>query len=95
MRMLKRYPEEMQEKIAREVFSLYVPLAHRIGLYSIKTELEDLYLKFTQRAIYDEIARKLDETKRSRDEYIRTFIEPVRQKLRENLDVPFEIKGRV
>jgi GTP pyrophosphokinase len=95
MRMLKRYPEEMQEKIAREVFSLYVPLAHRIGLYSIKTELEDLYLKFTQRAIYDEIARKLDETKRSRDEYIRTFIEPVRQKLSENLDVPFEIKGRV
>ncbi len=83
----------MQEKIAREVFSLFVPLAHRMGRYTIKTELEDLSLKFTQRAIYDEIARKLDETKRSRDEYIQAFIEPIRQKLSENLNVPFEIKA--
>ena len=95
MRMLKHYPADMQEQIAREVFSLYVPLAHRMGLYTIKTELEDLSLKFTQRVIYDEIARKLDETRRSRDEYIQAFIEPVRQKLSENLNVPFEIKGRV
>lgn len=95
MRKLQHYPLEMQEKIAREVFSLFVPLAHRMGLYSIKTELEDLSLKFTQRDVYDEIAFKLDETRRARDEYIQAFIEPVKQKLNENFDMPFEIKGRI
>lgn len=57
---------------------LYAPLAHRLGLYTIKSELEDLSLKYTDRETYDYIAQKLNETKRSRDKYIQEFIKPVK-----------------
>ena len=67
---LKSYEVDVQEEIARETAFLYAPMAHRLGLCSIKTELEDLSLKHTQASIYKEIARKLNETKRSRDSYI-------------------------
>ena len=93
MRSLAVYPKDQQEKIAYEVSYLYAPLAHRIGLYSIKTELEDLSLKFTARDTYKDIAKKLNETKRSRDKYIVEFIEPVKKKL-QSLGFSFEIKGR-
>ncbi len=93
MRSLALYPKEQQEKIAYEVSYLYAPLAHRIGLYSIKTELEDLSLKFTARDTYKDIANKLNETKRSRDKYIVEFIEPVKKKLQAS-GFNFEIKGR-
>lgn len=93
MRSLVNYPAEQQEKIAYEVSYLYAPLAHRIGLYSIKTELEDLSLKFTARETYKDIAKKLNETKRSRDKYIVKFIDPVKKKLQE-AGFNFEIKGR-
>jgi len=93
MRTLDSYPEESRQNIARECSFLYAPLAHRMGLYAIKTELEDLSLKFTNREIYKEIARKLNETKRSRDIYIHEFITPLKQKLSE-LGYEFEIKGR-
>ena len=93
MRSLSNYPQEQQEKIAYEVSYLYAPLAHRIGLYSIKTELEDLSLKFTARETYKDIAKKLNETKRSRDKYIVEFIEPVKKRLQE-AGFNFEIKGR-
>ena len=93
MRTLDSYPEESRQNIARECSFLYAPLAHRMGLYAIKTELEDLSLKFTNREIYKEIARKLNETKRSRDIYIHEFITPLKQKLNE-LGYDFEIKGR-
>lgn len=93
MRSLVNYPAEQQEKIAYEVSYLYAPLAHRIGLYSIKTELEDLSLKFTARETYKDIAKKLNETKRSRDKYIVEFIDPVKKKLQE-AGFNFEIKGR-
>ncbi len=93
MRNLDRFPEDLGQKTARESSFLYAPLAHRMGLYAIKTELEDLSLKYTNRDIYKEIARKLNETKRSRDKYIYEFITPLKEKLDE-LGYQFEIKGR-
>lgn len=94
MRVLKYYPESDREKIAREASYLFAPLAHRMGLYAIKTELEDLSMKYLQAAVYKEIARKLDETKAQRERYIQSFIEPVRKKLEETTNLKFEIKGR-
>ena len=93
MRILDTYPENKRQNIAREASFLYAPLAHRMGLYAIKTELEDLSLKHTNREIYSEIARKLNESKSSRDKYIADFINPLRLKLNE-LGFDFEIKGR-
>lgn len=85
--------EEAVQKAAQEAKYLYAPLAHRLGLYSIKGELEDLFLKYTDRDIYTTIARKLNETKSKRDEYISNFITPVKKKL-EDEGIKFEIKGR-
>lgn len=93
MRSLSLYPAEKQEKIAYEASYLYAPLAHRIGLYAIKTELEDLSLKYTASDTYRSIAHKLNETKRSRDQYIVEFIEPVKKRI-EEAGFKFEIKGR-
>ncbi|MDR1585313.1 MAG: RelA/SpoT family protein [Prevotellaceae bacterium] len=93
MRTLDRYPEETIQNVARESSFLYAPLAHRMGLYAIKTELEDLSLKYTNRDIYKEIAKKLNETKRSRDKYIADFIDPLKEKLEET-GYHFDIKGR-
>ena len=93
MRNLQYYSESEQQEIAREVSYLYAPLAHRMGLYGIKTELEDLSLKYTSREVYKEIATKLNETKRSRDAYIKKFIEPVKARL-EAEGLKFSIKGR-
>ncbi len=72
---------------------LYAPLAHRLGLYAIKSELEDLSLKYTDREQYDFIARKLNETKRSRDRYISEFIGPVKERL-DKTGLKYDIKGR-
>jgi len=94
MRVLKYYQEEERLKIAREASYLFAPLAHRMGLYGIKTELEDLSMKFIQPAIYSEIARKLDETKLSRENYIHNFIDPIKKRLDENSGLQYEIKGR-
>lgn len=76
-----------------EALFLYAPLAHRMGLYNLKSELEDLSLKYTDREAYNYVARKLNETKRSRDRYIQEFITPVRARL-EQTGLKFEIKGR-
>ncbi|WP_298649755.1 HD domain-containing protein [uncultured Proteiniphilum sp.] len=72
---------------------LYAPLAHRLGLYTIKSELEDLSLKYTDRERYDFIAGKLNETKRSRDRYISEFITPVKERL-DKTGLKYDIKGR-
>jgi guanosine-3',5'-bis(diphosphate) 3'-pyrophosphohydrolase len=93
MRTLELFPEENRQNIARETSFLYAPLAHRMGLYKVKTELEDLSLKHTNREIYREIAHKLNETKRSREQFISEFITPLKEKLGE-LGFAFEIKGR-
>jgi GTP pyrophosphokinase len=93
MRTLDAFPEASRQNIARESSFLYAPLAHRMGLYAIKTEFEDLSLKHTNRDIYREIAQKINETKRSRDRYISEFITPLKAKLDET-GFDFEIKGR-
>ena len=91
MRTMKSMPERKQVRIASETLYLYAPLAHRLGLYAMKTELEDLSLKYTMPDIYQDIATKLSQTKRSRDEFISSFIEPVKAVLMdkgiENLDI--------
>ncbi|SFK46153.1 RelA/SpoT family protein [Proteiniphilum acetatigenes] len=79
--------------LAVESTYLYAPLAHRLGLYTIKSELEDLSLKYTDREQYDFIARKLNETKRSRDRYISEFIGPVKERL-DKTGLKYDIKGR-
>ena len=93
MRELDTASEEDRQNTARESSFLYAPLAHRMGLYAIKTELEDLSLKYTNRDIYREIANKINETKSSRDQFISEFITPLKQKI-EALGFTFEIKGR-
>lgn len=93
MRILKEKPVEVQQNIARETAYLYAPLAHRMGLYKIKTEMEDLSLKYTFPDIYKEIANKLSESKKNRDLYIENFIAPLKEKLTA-AGLKFSIKGR-
>ncbi len=93
MRRLQEYREDMRMRLAKESSFLYAPLAHRLGLYRIKSELEDLSLKQTNNDIYKEIADKLKETKSSRDLYIASFIQPLKEKL-ELSGFKFSIKGR-
>lgn len=93
MREAKKIKEEDRLHICTEASYLYAPLAHRLGLYKIKSELEDLSLKYQDREMYDFIARKLNETKRSRDIYIAEFISPIKEKLKE-AGLKFDIKGR-
>lgn len=94
LRLGKRFvSDDDRLKLATEVSFLYAPLAHRLGLYKIKSEMEDLSLKYTDRATFDFIKRKLNETKRSRDAYIAEFIAPIEKKLAEE-GFRFEIKGR-
>ena len=85
--------DEDRIRLATEVSYLYAPLAHRLGLYKIKSELEDLSLKYLDRKQYDFIKQKLNETKRSRDAYIAEFIAPIKERL-ENAGLHFDIKGR-
>lgn len=94
MRLGKQLKDDKERmRLATEVSYLYAPLAHRLGLYTIKSELEDLSLKYTDRKQYDFIKKKLNETKRSRDAYIAEFIAPIEQKLN-NAGLNFDIKGR-
>jgi len=94
MRAINHHPSErLVRDVAYEANYLYAPLAHRLGLYAIKSELEDMSLKYTNRETYTRIARELNETKARRDAYIATFIEPIRKKL-EAEGLKFEIKGR-
>ncbi len=93
MRHMKAYDVDSQKSISSEVGYLYAPLAHRMGLYGIKSEMEDLSMKYTNREVYDTIARKLNETKKSREEYIEAFIFPLRKALND-MGLKFEMKGR-
>jgi GTP pyrophosphokinase len=94
MRAINHHPDqEMVQQTAMESSYLYAPLAHRLGLYKIKGELEDLSLKYTNREMFTRIAGKLNATKQSRDAYIASFIRPVKEAL-ERQGLKFEIKGR-
>lgn len=94
MRLIKDSDNDADRRqVAYEAAYLYAPLAHKLGLYKIKSELEDLSLKYTEKPIYYHIKEKLNETKASRDKYIETFISPVEKKLKES-GLHFYIKGR-
>lgn len=85
--------KEAQRQVSEEASYLYAPLAHKLGLYQLKRELEDLSLKYLEHDAYYHIKEKLNETKASRDAYIRRFIEPVSKQLTE-AGLKFHIKGR-
>lgn len=93
MRTLDSMPRDKQLKIASETIYIYAPLAHRLGLYTIKSELEDLYLKHVEPEAYKDIAKKLRETRLARDRFIGRFIEPIEKDLAET-GIKYIIKGR-
>ena len=93
MRTLDSLPANKQMKIAGETIYLYAPLAHRIGLYNIKTELEDLSLKYRYPKVYDDIRSKIEGSEKRRMQLINSFSLPIIQKLEEN-NIDFDISGR-
>jgi GTP diphosphokinase / guanosine-3',5'-bis(diphosphate) 3'-diphosphatase len=93
LRTIDAQPSHKQLKIVAETESVYTPLAHQLGLYRVKSEFQDLCLKVTNRAEYDEIARKLNETKAARVAYINDFVEPIIDALSE-VNAQFEVFGR-
>lgn len=94
MRQIKNSEnDEDRLQVANEAAYLYAPLAHKLGLYKLKSELEDLSLKYTERETYYFIKDKLNQTKASRDKYIASFIEPIQKKVAD-AGLKFDIKGR-
>ncbi|MFN5423541.1 MAG: RelA/SpoT family protein [bacterium] len=93
MRTLDSMKQEKQLKVSSETVYVYAPLAHRMGLYAVKTEMEDLAMKYIEPEIYHQIAKKLAETKRERTRYINEFIKPVKEKL-DKAEFTYEIFGR-
>jgi GTP pyrophosphokinase len=94
MRHITDFPAEKQLRLAGETTMLYVPLAHRIGLYRIKTELEDLVMHFSDPETYQLIQQKIQETQKDRDRYTSEFIQPIEKRLKET-GFDCEIKSRV
>ena len=93
MQTMDAMPEYKQVKIASETLYIYAPLAHRIGLYNVKTELEDLSLKYTEPQRFQSIKDKIEETKESQEAYIKSFSKFLTQELSKER-FKFEIKGR-
>ena len=94
MHAINHHPDEhFVREISMEARYLYAPLSHRLGLYKIKSELEDLSLKYLNRRVYTQIAEKLNETKAARDQYVADFIKPIRSAL-DKFGIKYEIKGR-
>ncbi len=93
MQTMDSMPAYKQVKIASETLYIYAPLAHRLGLYNIKTELEDLGLKYTEPEVYNDILSKISESKEDQDKYIESFAEKLKEGLnKENFD--YTIRGR-
>ncbi|MBC7523634.1 MAG: bifunctional (p)ppGpp synthetase/guanosine-3',5'-bis(diphosphate) 3'-pyrophosphohydrolase [Flavobacterium sp.] len=93
MQTMDSMPDYKQVKIASETLYIYAPLAHRLGLYNIKTKLEDLGLKYTEPRIFNEIVSKIKETKEEQDEYIKSISDVLKKSMDEE-NVEFTIKGR-
>ena len=94
MRFINHHPnQKFVHEIASESRYLYAPLAHKLGLYAIKNELEDISLKYLDRKVFDQIANRLQETKEARDRYVQDFIKPIKKRL-EQEGLKFELKGR-
>lgn len=92
-RNISKFSIDEQKLIIQELEYLYIPVAHRIGLYYIKQEFEDFYLKYTNYGVYKNIANQLNQTKPERDNFINDFISPIADKLQAN-GIDCEIKGR-
>ena len=93
LRTIKSMAHHKQLKIAAETTSIYAPLAHRLGLYKVKSEFQDLCLKINHPEEYHEIAQKLAQTRRAREHYIREFTRPINEWLAE-MGIPARITGR-
>lgn len=94
MRQIKdKGEDEDRKRVATEASHLYAPLAHKLGLYLIKSELEDLSLKYLESDVYYMIKEKLNATKKARDQYIYNFITPIEEKLQQ-AGLKFHVKGR-
>jgi GTP pyrophosphokinase len=93
MRTMDSMKREKQLKISSETVFVYAPLAHRMGLYNLKTEMEDLAMKYLEPEVYKEIATRLNETKKERARFINDFIKPIKEKLQQ-ADLHFDIYGR-
>jgi GTP diphosphokinase / guanosine-3',5'-bis(diphosphate) 3'-diphosphatase len=93
MRTLESMPRNKQLKVSSETIYLYAPLAHRLGLNAIKSELEDLYLRFTDQNVYDSIAAKIDDTRAIRNKFIKQFMQPIIEELGKQ-KIKCEVKGR-
>ncbi|WP_418603143.1 RelA/SpoT family protein [Hwangdonia sp.] len=93
MQTMDSMRDDKQVKIASETLYIYAPLAHRIGLYNIKTELEDLGLKYTEPEVYNDILNKIKESKEEQDKYIAAFSEVIKNSLDKEL-MDYTIKGR-
>ena len=83
-----------RELVAREASKLYIPLAHKLGFYKLKSEMEDLALRYTESDIYAELSRKLEETAASREDYMASFIKPIERQLKMLPHLKYRIKGR-
>jgi len=93
MRTLEYLPEHKRKRIAQETLEIYAPLAHRFGLAQIKWELEDLAFKYLNPEAYEDIARRVAQTRKQREEYIKEFAKPIEKALAER-GFKFEISGR-
>ncbi|MFY0593900.1 RelA/SpoT family protein [Roseivirga sp.] len=93
MRTLGSMPRHKQLKIISETIYLYAPLAHRLGLYAIKSELEDLWLKYSEPEVYQDIVARIAENKASRTRFIKSFMSPILDEINK-ADINFEVKGR-
>ena len=93
MQTLDVMSPEKQIKIASETLYIYAPIAHRVGLYDVKSELEDLGLKYTEPEIFEEIKNKIEQSKYEQDKYIKNFSRRISEKLRKE-DINFKISGR-
>ena len=94
MRAINHHPnEKFVHEIASESRYLYAPLAHKLGLYAIKTELEDISLKYLNRKVFSQIAERLRATKEERDKYVEDFIKPIQERL-DAEGLKYELKGR-
>jgi len=95
LRTLQSLRPEKQAKILAETEFIYVPIAHRLGLYNIRTEMEDLILQYREPQTYQAIKQKLQETARERSAYINRFIAPIEERLKKELRIPHKIESRV
>lgn len=93
MQTMESMRDDKQVKIASETLYIYAPLAHRIGLYNVKTELEDLSLKYTEPDVYNDISNKINESKEDQDKYIKDFSKVISDAIKKE-SIEFDIKGR-